>query len=197
MFIHCSALEQFTAFCASLCLLSLTTQEGDYFPFSQKTYNKHMLVKIKWDVLVQFFRLPPPNKSTMPPKKSSECRAVQSEKQFKNYPQQIAGVMKEDTQIKHFILHLATVAPAAIYHAMKSCPYCTVLYLSHPSAHSASGSRNMLPWWPWREPPYRLCAALLWWKTIQTSPFFCARHHVEKVSVIKNIEGCKAAAQSL
>ena len=77
MFIHCSALEQFTAFCASLCLPSLTTQEGDCFPFSQKTYNKHMLVKIKWVVLVQFFRLPPPNKSTMPPKKkSSECRAV-------------------------------------------------------------------------------------------------------------------------
>ena len=68
MVFHCSALEQFTAFCASLRLLSLTTQEGDCFSFSQRTYNKHMLGKNKVGCFCSVSCLPPQNKNTMPPK---------------------------------------------------------------------------------------------------------------------------------
>lgn len=38
---------------------------------------------------------------------------------------------------KGFHFTLGQRAPAEIYHAMKSCPYCTAPYLGHPSAHCA------------------------------------------------------------
>lgn len=38
---------------------------------------------------------------------------------------------------KGFHITLSQRAPAEIYHAMKSCPYCTAPYLGHPSAHCA------------------------------------------------------------